>query len=554
MSLPSALTITESDPSGGAGIQADLKTFTALNCYGTSVITALTAQNTNGMHGVHACPSGFVKDQLVSVLDDTGALVIKTGTLCSEATIRVVASTLRNYFREKTLRLVCDPVGVSTPGRAPLEDGALGSLIDEIMPLATLITPNKSEAELILSHKGKNIKISSLADMIPASKELLTLGSEAVLLKGGHVTTTITEVYELLGKNPTISVNKYGLLDENMNILGKDDQTSELVVDVLQDSSGSDGGVQTSLFVGPRVKSAHTHGVGCTLSAAIVCGLADRLTIADAVRGGTMYTYLGILHALPVGTGHSPLNHTHSLVSRFVPRPFPGDSYPLTRVLISSTANMWKEYVEHKFVKEVGKGQLDKKCFVHSIKQGYHYLKYYGRAYALMAAKSTSFTTMTAATQSVGDVLNFISTNHKELCIRWGVSEKELQETPESAATTAYGAYIMDIGFQGDTVKLTMALAPCLLGYGEAGLWLIEESKRPDSWVVMDETLNPYVSWIKEFSGETYQKEVKAGLTTIEGFGSTTPVTKERFEELVEVWKRCVVMEKGFWDMIISLS
>ena len=130
----------------------------------------------------------------------------------------------------------------------------------------------------------------------------------------------------------------------------------------------------------------------------------------------------------------------------------------------------------------------------------------------LMAAKSTGFTAITAATQSVRELLGFISTNHKELCVRWGVSEKELEETPESTATTAYGAYIMGIGFQGDTVKLTMALAPCLLGYGEAGLWLIEESKRPDSWVIMDVKLNPYVSWIKEFSGESYQNEVKAGL------------------------------------------
>ena len=102
--------------------------------------------------------------------------------------------------------------------------------------------------------------------------------------------------------------------------------------------------------------------------------------------------------------------------------------------------------------------------------------------------------------------------NHKTFCAQWGVSEKELEETPESTATTAYGAYMMDIGFQGDTVKLNMALAACLLGYGEVGLWLANESKRPGSWVIMDERSNPYAPWIREYSGEMYQRAVETGL------------------------------------------
>ena len=135
-------------------------------------------------------------------------------------------------------------------------------------------------------------------------------------------------------------------------------------------------------------------------------------------------------------------------------------------------------------------------------------------SHRLMAAKSTSFTAISAAMESVQGVLQEISTNHQAFCTRWGVSEKELEETPESTATTAYGAYIMDVGLQGDAIKLNMALSACLLGYGEVGLWLIEESKRPDSWVVLDEELNPYVPWIREYSGEMYQKAVEIGLGT----------------------------------------
>ena len=130
----------------------------------------------------------------------------------------------------------------------------------------------------------------------------------------------------------------------------------------------------------------------------------------------------------------------------------------------------------------------------------------------MLAAKSTSFTAMAVAMQSVQNVLHEVSTNHKVFCTRWGVDEKELEETPESTATTAYGAYIMDIGFQGDGVKLNMALAACLLGYGEVGLWLADESKHPGSWVIMDDWSNPYVPWIREYSGEVYQKGVEIGL------------------------------------------
>ena len=131
-----------------------------------------------------------------------------------------------------------------------------------------------------------------------------------------------------------------------------------------------------------------------------------------------------------------------------------------------------------------------------------------------MAAKSTSFAAITAATRGVGGVLQEVTENHLEFCARWGISEKELEETPESTATTAYGAYILDIGFQADTIKLNMALAACLLGYGEVGLWLIHESKRSDSWVVMDEKLNPYVPWIRAYSDESYQSAVVTGLGT----------------------------------------
>ena len=333
------------------------------------------------------------------MLGDTNVpvAVVKTGMLHGEATIRMIASTLK-----KPLQLVCDPVCVSTSGYTLLADDAVGALITEILPLATLITPNKFEAELILSHVQEKISISSLADMVSASRKLLTLVSKAVLLKGGHMKTTMRDVHELVGRNPAISVHKYGILDQNMNILqiglGKDPQ---LVVDVLQESRGS-GPVATSIFIRPRIESRSTHGTGCTLSAAIACGLASGLTSDKSLH----FTFLETDHR-HLSTGgcsqgddlHPPGNcprfpcphwsrpiEPHPLCGleictpvclsvsgipsacELLCRPGPGDRYPLTRTLISSTASAWKEYVEHTFVKELGKGTLDKKCFIRFIK------------------------------------------------------------------------------------------------------------------------------------------------------------------------------------------
>lgn len=254
-----------------------------------------------------------------SVLDDTNVLAVKTGMLYDKTIIQTVASTLRKYHQEKVLRLVCDPVCVSTSGHALLEESALGFLIDGILPLATLVTPNKAEAERILSHERKEVTISSVEDMISASKKLLTLGPKAVLVKGGHVTTTMAEVNELLVRDPGISVHKYGLLDENMNILqvqlSGEDLVSQIVVDVLQDSTNRPEG-ETSIFIRPRIESTSTHGTGCTLSAAIACGLASGLTSNRSICSFTIFETNGGLLSTGGSSGWDDL-HALGDSSRF---------------------------------------------------------------------------------------------------------------------------------------------------------------------------------------------------------------------------------------------
>ncbi|KAI0823863.1 Phosphomethylpyrimidine kinase-domain-containing protein [Trametes gibbosa] len=547
---PAVLTIAGSDSSGGAGIQADLKAFTAFGCYGMSVITALTAQNTTGVQGVHPSPPEFVEQQLHSVLSDIPVQGIKTGMLFDAENTRAVARALKAHYihASQVPPLVVDPVCVSTSGHTLLAPGAVQVLIDELCPLATLITPNKAEAELLLSQKGEDVHIATLEDMISAAEKLLALGSKAVLVKGGHVELTFADVEKVAAARTDLTVVREELLAENMEILQVHEQdiaSRSLVVDVLRESE------KTTLFVSPRIDSNSTHGTGCTLSAVLASLLAKGLPLVEATRQATSFTHVGIETAFSVGRGHGPLNHLHALMPRLIPPPTASNPHPLTRILIQSAAQTWKEYVEHDFVKQLAQGTLPRESFLHFIKQDYLYLKYYARAYGLLVAKSSTYSSIQSATQTIVNVINEVAT-HKAFCAQWGISEAELAATPESPSTTAYGAFLLDTGLQGDSAKLIMALAACLLGYGEVGLWLKKEAAKPNSWVTLQG--NVYLKWIEDYSGEQYQTAVKLGLETIEALAVADPPNELRFQEWCAIWEKCTRLERGFWDASMKLQ
>ncbi|KAH9857478.1 Phosphomethylpyrimidine kinase-domain-containing protein [Lenzites betulinus] len=549
---PAVLTIAGSDSSGGAGIQADLKTFTAFGCYGMSVITALTAQNTTGVQGVHPSPPAFVEQQLNSVLSDIPVQGIKTGMLFDAENTRAVARTLKAHYAATVHAphvppIVVDPVCVSTSGHTLLAPDAIQVLIDELCPLATLITPNKAEAELLLSQKGADVRIATLADMISAAEQLLALGPEAVLVKGGHVELTLADVEEVAAARADIAVVREELLLENMEILQVHEQdlaSRPLVVDVLKEAE------KTTLFVSPRIDSRSTHGTGCTLSAALASLLGKGLPLVEATRQAISFTHVGIETAFTVGGGHGPLNHIHALAPRLIPPPTASNPHPLTRILIQSAAQTWKEYVEHDFVKQLAQGTLPRESFLHFIKQDYLYLRYYARAYGLLVAKSSTYNAIESATQTIINVINEVAT-HKTFCAQWGISEADLAATPESPSTTAYGAFLLDTGLQGDSAKLIMALSACLLGYGEVGLWLKKEAAKPNSWVQLQG--NVYLKWIEDYSGEHYQNAVKLGLDAIEALAVADPPNEQRFREWCAIWEKCTRLERGFWDASMKL-
>ena len=264
MAFPVALTIAGSDSSAGAGIQADLKTFAAFGVYGASVITALTAQNTQGVRGIHPVPADFVRAQIDAVFDDLDVAAVKIGMVGQPAAIEAIASALSRW---KPKHIVLDPVMVATSGDRLLSPDAVKRLRADLIPLASLVTPNLPEAAALLDAKPA----AGEAEMRDQAERLLALGCRAVVVKGGHGTGA-----------------------ESVDIFF--------------------GGEVELRLPAPRMDTRNTHGTGCTLSSAIAAGLAKGLHLVEAVAEAKAYVTLAISASeqLTIGHGHGPVHHFHA--------------------------------------------------------------------------------------------------------------------------------------------------------------------------------------------------------------------------------------------------
>ena len=260
------LTLAGSDSGGGAGIQADLKTFSALGCYGMSVITSITAQNTSGVTAVHPVPVDIIASQFDAVIGDIGADAIKIGMLCNQEIVKTVAELLSKV---KHIPIVVDPVMVAKGGSKLLSENAINILKSEIFPLTTLVTPNIPEAEAIL-----NSVINTEKDLPETSEELLKLGCKSVLIKGGHL---------------------------------KSNQASDYLAIKQLDK------IESHWFHSDRIDTVNTHGTGCTLSSAIACYIAHGNSLRNAVEQAKNYVTNAISAGAKykIGNGHGPLHHMY---------------------------------------------------------------------------------------------------------------------------------------------------------------------------------------------------------------------------------------------------
>lgn len=264
--IPNILTIAGTDPSGGAGIQADIKTFSALGAYATSAITAVVAQNTQGVRSYVALEPAFVADQIDAVLEDVRIDAIKIGMVANAEIAETIADRLRHHRLDT---IVLDPVMVAKSGHSLLDEDAVAAIRDRLVPLATIVTPNLPEAAVLLGRADDDWTANSMRAALP---DLLALGSDWVLLKGGH--------------------------------LGDSDES----VDLLCGAGG------TTAFSAPRISTRNDHGTGCTLSSAIAA-LLPRYPVIEAVRHAKAYLQAALAASdrLDVGRGHGPLHHFHAL-------------------------------------------------------------------------------------------------------------------------------------------------------------------------------------------------------------------------------------------------
>ena len=261
MKLPVALTIAGADSGGGAGIQADLRTFAFLGVHGTSAITAITAQNTRDVTGILELPVELITQQIDAVVDDIGVQAAKTGMLASAEIIAAVADAIE---RHGIRNLVVDPVMVAKGGARLLRDDAVAALRQRLLPLAAVVTPNLPEAAVLL---GRPVK--SLEDRRQAARDLVAMGARAAVVKGGHAEGDAVDVFF--------------------------------------------AGAEIAELRAPRVDTQNTHGSGCVFSAAIAAGLARGLETANAVREAKVFVTRAILSSLEIGHGHGPVNAAFGL-------------------------------------------------------------------------------------------------------------------------------------------------------------------------------------------------------------------------------------------------
>lgn len=287
--MKTALTIAGSDSSGGAGIQADIKTMTANGVYAMSAITALTAQNTTGVTGITEVAPQFLEEQIEAVVTDMMPDAVKTGMVSSPALIEVIASCIKKFNLQK---IVVDPVMVATSGARLISDDAVLTLKEKLLPLANLITPNIPEAEVLCGRK-----IAGAADMEEAARIIFERFGCAVLLKGGHSLN---------------DANDYLYAGGGRNAVG-----AENAVGAVRHDSATAASVQGRWFYGKRIDNPNTHGTGCTLSSAIASNLAKGAPLEQAVRSAKNYLSGALSAMLDLGKGSGPMNHAFAIDGNF---------------------------------------------------------------------------------------------------------------------------------------------------------------------------------------------------------------------------------------------
>ena len=419
--MKTALTIAGSDSSGGAGIQADIKTMTMNGVYAMSAITALTAQNTMGVFAIQESSPDFLRAQIDAIFSDIFPDAVKIGMVSSSELIHVIAESLKHWGAKN---IVVDPVMVSTSGAKLISDDAITTLADELLPLAVVATPNIPEAEIL-----SGMKILDEAGMTQAAEKISSRFGCAVLLKGGHMIN---------------DANDY----------------------LFMEGAGS-------WFTGKRIDTHNTHGTGCTLSSAIAANLAKGYGLRESVSLAKEYISGALGAMLNLGKGCGPMNHAFNLTGKF------SQSQSIAARLMSSVSDFWHDYNNHPFVKGIETGTLDSAKFRHYIIQDYLYLNEYSKVFALGISKSKNLETMQLFSSVIQAIANVEMDIHRGYMGRLGVTQEELDSAKRELENLSYTSYMLRVAYEEGEAEILAAILSCALSYEDIAKTILKNN--PDA-------------------------------------------------------------------------
>ena len=482
--MKTSLTIAGSDSSGGAGIQADIKTMTMNGVYAMSAITALTAQNTIGVTGILEVSPEFLRKQLDAVFTDIFPDSVKIGMVSSSELIKTISETLRFYDAKN---IVVDPVMVSTSGARLINENAIETLKQELLPIATILTPNIPEAEILSGIKA----INSPDDMIKAAEKINSEYGCSVLLKGGH---NINDANDLL----------------------------------------CSGANKIQWFNGKRIDTKNTHGTGCTLSSAIASNLAKGFPLDKSVSLSKEYISGALGAGLNLGKGCGPMNHAFNLTGKF------SRKFSIVDELMASVSDIWNEYNNHPFVKGIETGELDVNKFRKYIIQDYFYLNEYSKVFALGVAKSKNPEIIKLCSSVINAITNVEMDIHKGYMGRLKVSENELKNTQRELENLSYTSYMLRIAYEEGEAEILAAILSCALSYEDIAKQILKNNPTASEHEF-------YGNWIKCYSGKEYCDLNKILVKALDE--AVKDYSSERLKHVCEIFRECSLYEMGFWDM-----
>jgi len=464
--IPRVLSIAGSDSGGGAGIQADLKTFVANGVYGMTAICALTAQNTQGVHGIEAVPPAFISAQIDACIGDIGVNAVKTGML---ATSEVICTVVDALDRHSVQNIVADPVMVAANGDKLLHPGAIDTLKTRLIPIATIVTPNILEAKALT-----DIQINTLDDAEAAAKSIHSLGAKAVLVKGGSKFNTIS-----------------------------DGSTDNYSIDVFFD------GTSMQRLSAPLVATSNTHGTGCTLSSAIAAHLAQGKSLLESVRAAKKYITEALQKSvsLSIGKGlHGPLNHGYMIAganwSVVGAAPVEASSQPyrvpsFAQGCKSAAAGAFNASFSHPFVIALRDGTLDPEKFKFYQMQDARYLEALADVASMISTRCIEPESKAWWIDAAKLALVVETSLHAGYGQKLDYTADDIRNVQLTPNNAAYQNHMVNCAQRGTLVEAIAAFCPCPWLYADLGKHLLKQlGGIPDD--------HPYADWLRTYSGDSF--------------------------------------------------